>query len=267
MNLKRNIYKIITALMFNMALFAHSALGQSQSNSSNLEFDIKKTLPSSPEAAILGRFGDIPVGSYTGTANISVPLYAIREGDVEIPISLNYHSSGIKVNDEATWVGLGWNLEGSGAIVKIFNGKEDNGNDLSSLDPTGYTFLFGRSITGVYSKTTEIGTSSWSCIWEGGNGNPDTNMPHDSPTIFNALALGEGQPDFYQYSFPGGFSGKFYINPKTHAVVLIDKKDSLAVTGNGLEGFAIKTLQGNKYIFGVSEVAYTDAQTDYSGKT
>src|SRR5258706_8838150 len=61
----------------------------------------KINIPTSPEAALLGRFGDIPIGYYTGTAGISIPLYTIREGSLEIPVTLSYHSSGIKVEDQA----------------------------------------------------------------------------------------------------------------------------------------------------------------------
>jgi len=40
-------------------LFCGTAFGQSSSSLNN--FDIKKMLPTSPEAAMLGRFGDIPM--------------------------------------------------------------------------------------------------------------------------------------------------------------------------------------------------------------
>jgi hypothetical protein len=64
--------------------------------------------PTSPEAALMRRFGDIPVSNYTGVADISIPLYNLKIDNNEIPIVLRYHSSGIKVEDQATWVGLGF---------------------------------------------------------------------------------------------------------------------------------------------------------------
>src|ERR1700722_14091171 len=71
-----------------------------------------------PEAAAFTKYGNIPVSTYTGTANVSVPLYTIQEGDINLPISVNYHTGGIKVQEEATWVGLGWSLDAGGQITR-----------------------------------------------------------------------------------------------------------------------------------------------------
>ncbi len=49
----------------------------------------------SPNAAALGKYGDIPVSYHTGVPEISIPLYTITEGSLSVPISLSYHSSGI----------------------------------------------------------------------------------------------------------------------------------------------------------------------------
>lgn len=65
-------------------------------------------VPVSPTAASLGQFGNIPVGYYTGTANISVPLYEIELDGKKIPINIAYHASGIKVlkrQDVLDWDG------------------------------------------------------------------------------------------------------------------------------------------------------------------
>lgn len=67
-----------------------------------------------PNAASLGKYGDIPVSHHTGVTNISIPIYTIQEGDINLPISLDYHSSGIKVDEVASWIGLGWSLNVGG---------------------------------------------------------------------------------------------------------------------------------------------------------
>jgi hypothetical protein len=71
------------------------------------EFAHNKPLPS-PEAESISRYGSVPVGHFTGTAEVTIPLYKINVEDYQIPISLSYHTSGIKVNDISSWVGLGW---------------------------------------------------------------------------------------------------------------------------------------------------------------
>ena len=57
----------------------------------------KQIIPPSPNAAAFAKYGNIPVSYYTGTANISVPIYTIQIRDISVPISLNYHTGGIKV--------------------------------------------------------------------------------------------------------------------------------------------------------------------------
>jgi len=38
----------------------------------------QKILPPSPDAAALGKYGNIPVSTYTGVPNIEVPVYTIK---------------------------------------------------------------------------------------------------------------------------------------------------------------------------------------------
>jgi len=60
-------------------------------------------IPPSPEAAALGKFGEIPVGKYSGIPNINIPLHTLQSRVISVPISLSYHASGIKVEEEASW--------------------------------------------------------------------------------------------------------------------------------------------------------------------
>ncbi len=73
--------------------------------------------PKSPEAQAFQKYGDYNVNFAKGLANISVPLHTLEAGDYKLPISLNYNPSGIKVNQEATWVGLGWTLQAGAQIT------------------------------------------------------------------------------------------------------------------------------------------------------
>ncbi len=82
-------------------------------------------VPVSPNAASLGKFGMYPVNYNLGTVNIGVPIYTINTGKQQLPISLSYHSSGIKVNELASWVGLGWTLNSGGAIIRNTKGIPD----------------------------------------------------------------------------------------------------------------------------------------------
>src|SRR5260221_786255 len=81
--------------------------------------------PASPEASSFTRYGNYQVNLFTGIPEISIPLYEIKVGELSIPISLNYHSSGIKVTDVASRIGLGWDLQAGGSITRKIMGKPD----------------------------------------------------------------------------------------------------------------------------------------------
>lgn len=83
------------------------------------------SVPPSPNASALVRFTNLQVGHYTGVPNISIPLGELPGRDISISISLDYHASGIKVQDVASSVGLGWNLSAGGAITRVVRGIPD----------------------------------------------------------------------------------------------------------------------------------------------
>jgi YD repeat-containing protein len=88
----------------------------------------------SPEAAGFAKSGNIPVSTYTGVPGINVPLFTVHDGDISLPISLSYNASGIKVQEDATWVGLGFNLNAGGQITRAVRGQDDFMNDGSSFN-------------------------------------------------------------------------------------------------------------------------------------
>ena len=78
---------------------------------------------------------NIPVSHYTGTASINIPFYTISAGGVQVPVSLGYQASGIKVKDMETWVGLGWRLSTGGRISRMVRGAQ--------ADEEGYSRVSG----------------------------------------------------------------------------------------------------------------------------
>ncbi len=242
--------------------FLTRSVGQ---NANYNEFNVKTMLPTSPEAATLGRFGDIPIGYYTGTSDVSIPLYTIKESGLEIPVILKYHNGGIKVSDQASNVGLEWSLEPGGSIIQIVNGTEDKFDQIVSADSAGYAYLKGRMVTGAYTQTAEVGVDKWECgpgfgtCVHGGTGG-------DSYATLTRLLLGDGQPDIYQYNFPG-FSGRFYINPEKDSIVLIDSKAKINFVKLNDSTWRATTLDGNKFYFGAKETSSTYVVSQHTGYT
>lgn len=129
-------------------MFSNTGLGQHFNNNPDFGY-INHNVPKSPESASFEKYGKIPMGEYTGTSKISIPLYNIQTKDLDIPLNLHYHASGIKVSQEATRVGLGWDLipggrisleirGGNDQLAKQFTGQQVNKNILT------YLFYIGK---------------------------------------------------------------------------------------------------------------------------
>lgn len=84
------------------------------------------TVPSSPNDASLGKYGECIVDKSTGIPNISIPLFDINEGGTNVNVGISYNAAGIKVQEEASCVGLGWSLNAGGVITRVMHGLPDD---------------------------------------------------------------------------------------------------------------------------------------------
>ena len=97
-----------------------------------------------PDVAAFQKVNFIPVSNYTGRSNISIPIYSVSSGNINVPISLSYNTSGVKVSDMSSSVGLNWSLNAGGVISKIVRGMDDftrplyGSGPVSPNTPTGW---------------------------------------------------------------------------------------------------------------------------------
>ena len=87
--------------------------------------ELQKLTPLSPNAAEMVKYGQIPMGYFTGIPSIGLPVYTIQSKELSLPLSLSYHAGGNKVEDIASWVGLGWSLSTIPSISRSVNGLPD----------------------------------------------------------------------------------------------------------------------------------------------
>lgn len=87
-------------------------------------------IPPSANASSLIRQANVQVGYFTGIPSTSIPLYNLPGKKISIPISVDYHAGGIKVQDLSGPVGLGWNLNAGGAITRVVRGVPDGSEEL-----------------------------------------------------------------------------------------------------------------------------------------
>lgn len=209
-------------IYFVLILLSIQTQGQNQ-----YEIPIPKVIPPSPDAAALGKYGSTPVGLHTGIPSISIPLYTVKSGGLELPISISYHASGIKVNEIASWVGLGWSLNAGGVVTRSVVGKSDD---------VGFWNLSAKNAT----QLIESDYHYMKAIADGG----------------------DGESDYYFFNF-NDRSGKFIYKQNNSVTPFQIPQTPLNikfVTGR----FEVLDEMGTKYIFGQIE---TTLIGDGSGET
>lgn len=214
--MKRSKYKIF--LIPLMTFFFHAEiLGQESDN--HIDYDRTVSFPS-PNAASLGKFGFIPVNYSTGVPNVSLPIWEIKEHGLSLPITLNYNNNGLRVSEEASWVGFGWALSCGGAITRTVQGVPD--------------------IEGSSRMNMEGGKK----FDQLGNPNYIDNL------IANRIAeeYYDGEPDLFVFNF-AGHSGKFILY-QDQAVQLTHSDLRIVKTG---DTFRITTNEGIIYEFATLE--------------
>lgn len=81
-----------------------------------------------PSTSVQGSYSgsNYNVDLFSGIANVSVPIHQYSIDGLNLGVTLNYNTKGIKVDDIATSVGLGWNLNAGGFIERNVQGLEDD---------------------------------------------------------------------------------------------------------------------------------------------
>ena len=142
----------------------------------------------SPEAAAFRTYGEYAVNEFTGNPNINIPIYTLRYKDIEIPITLTYDASGIKVDQEASWVGLGWNLMVGGCINYVVAGDVDPRTLNTSASDWDQFASQGTGDINTFTSNLVIYN----------NGQPSQNYP-----ILDDLMHGYGETDYFSANFLG----------------------------------------------------------------
>lgn len=79
----------------------------------------------SPEVAAMTSYVDRPVTYFNGTVPLTIPLCEVTADGFTLPVSLTYSNSGFRPSQEATWVGLGWNLSLNACISRCIKCADD----------------------------------------------------------------------------------------------------------------------------------------------
>lgn len=225
-------------------------------------------IPPSPNVASISSGIHNQLSQYTGKANIQIPIYTIETGNLTIPISLSYNTGGIKVNEIASWCGLGWNLNAGG--------------------------LISRSVVGLSDETPDIGYNAFNILYD--NPTSETKLYPNynvGDSVYEKFALGkaDGEPDQYYFSLPH-VSGKIKNSWNYGYSTQADQKFSVSnkskdqsfgswanginatnICGNNFNDFNLKGIDewtlkdgyGNSYQFSDKEQSSSHLRSNYSG--
>lgn len=182
---------------------------------------------SSPEVASFQKINFLPLNLYTGKPDIEIPLYIIKTGDIEVPITLKYDIGGNKVDDIASNVGWGWLLNAGGNITRVVRDIDDHeyetgrqittpciltsggGCDDFDLQYNGYKLLRLGSLRKVADQPiTPIAAESYT-----------SNLTEDAlPDLFLANAPGLSTKFFLERNFSN------YDSSQTYGAKVLDGK-------------------------------------------
>lgn len=234
--MKRIIYIIFYFINLSVQVYATN------------EYTEPNIIPSSPESSSLGKYGSYPVSPYTGVPSISIPLYELKAGEISLPISLNYHASGIRVDDISSWVGLGWSLNAGGCISVETRGRPDilpkeydeNGNPYEmNVYPRIHSVTFNEFLDDDVCIKEYIS-------FENIEGLAETNNT-------------DSEPDIYNYNV-GNFSGQFLMT-EDRKIKFIKNNDGIKASFIASDtSFKFIDKNGKIYMFKNKEIT---AETKY----
>lgn len=184
--------------------------------------------PLSPNSASLFKYVELPVNMYTGIPSISIPLYEIKSGGISVPISLSYHAGGFRLEDQASWTGLGWSVQAGGQVNRNIKGFADEKYD------------------GFFHHSVNFSTASQCSV-----------------NLFDSIIKKyvDVQPDEFSYSMPGK-SGRFIYQHGASQPTTIPYdpvKINKTWTVSNLSKFEIIDEEGTTFSFGVTEKTYGGA--------
>lgn len=195
-------------------------------------FELPKVIRPSPEAAAFLRYGEIPVDNSSGVPKIDIPFYTIKSRQLQLPVSISYHASGIKVNDLATPVGLGWVLNAGGIIARTTLGLRDEDRVKAHFKNAA-------------EKDAAIAANPYDFTGIGFHLENDDQL--------------DRQSDRFYYQLPSGKSGVFRYNFSNDQLIKIPYSP-IRITKNQnesypheIKGFEIVDDNGDIYAFSVRE--------------
>jgi hypothetical protein len=186
----------------------------------------------------------VDVDLLTGTAVVNIPLFKIGHGDVAVPATLAYQATGIKVEDSAQSVGLGWHLQLEASITRVVKGFPD---DCEYQGDLTYPVIKG------WLRTTDIATKVENFTIANDNNAATCNDEFTDYAYMNSNFSynDDTEPDIFQVSVPGlSFQFVFDKDKNIRVIPYKDVRITYVTDADGrITSFTVTDDKGVKYVF------------------
>lgn len=230
----------------------HICAQDGDDNPFNYDGELARVLniPNSPEAEAFTKYGNTSVNMYTGTPNIGVPVYTYQGKELNLPISLTYDATGIKVEQRATQVGLGWSLSVGGRISRIVNGLPDDYTFSSNGYSTIMESLARGKVNAYIDDNLSFATEQEMVEYFYFLRDVNKNITDIEPDYFSLNAMGLSEHIVFDLET---LEPKSLTNPRTkiEAVYADTNASQLLVSG-----WIVTSENGTKYYFAEKEVTH-----------
>ncbi|WP_332454098.1 DUF5977 domain-containing protein [Chryseobacterium aquaticum] len=216
----------------------------------------------SPDASSLAKFVETPPISAYGQAAISLPLLEDNAEGIPINLSLNYDTSGLRINNPAGIVGQNWSLSSGGVITRAIKDIADESKyeitEQTSYDQFSYN---GDLNVGFLFNGQKMNFPIW-------NNQKLQTLAEDQLLHSNSqYRIIDSEPDEFTFNFLGK-SGKFYMGHDGKWKVSSSDNISIEINSTDLikphfflnfgnhyvqqviGKITLRDDQGNEYIFG-----------------
>lgn len=194
-------------------------------------------LPPAPNAAAIIKHSEIMLNKNTGSPAINIPLFNVKGNKLSAAVSIGYSSTGIKVDEIASRVGMGWSLSAGGVITRTIRGWADE-NTTRVVPP----FSIASGNCGTYEFFDKVTSSN-------------NSTGYDS------------EPDLYNFNM-NGISGSFVFDASGNVVAIPADKYKVEKNFSGSAwNFKITTTDGIAYYFGGSSATEKTKRLNTCGKT
>ena len=259
-------YMVVGAILFSTSL----SIAQSTESEGSV------VVPPSPNVSSLTNQISESVQLYTGALNVKIPVFDLKGRELSHSVFLSYNGSGNKVNDLASWIGLGWTLNAGGAIGRTMRGIPDEYVGSMTLPSTN-----GSSVPAKGWLDPDVRGGTNQDLFQYFTGTTQTNREKliqysnktgDYVSLGGTPKVWDTEPDEFNFHF-GQYSGKFIFDSDGNAQIIPHQNleitkviTSKTILGSGypsqqITSFTIKDSEGITYTFGNPQVTSASSLT------